>query len=340
MDVSDILTSQASKQSLRQKVYHCRQDIPPDVDAGFLTVTDTNPLDKESYDHEREVYLQENARDGVQLLIASLFSLPTVSSPEGPLGQLPTPTTQLPRAKPLPKPKPPTKWEKFARAKGIQSQRRDRKVWDEESQTWVPRWGWKGKNKAEETQWLHEVPANADVDHDPSKEARAARKAHMAKNEQQRLKNLARSQHGQPSTATATTTKAPGALSERKGEIARTLAMTRSSTASMGKFDRMLEGEKKPRGGKRKFEPTERSVETEKSANLALIRKLENSSSSKRAKRGGGEDGGGGGGGDGNGVLNVRKAVRFASRGEGGVALARKSASTANGRKQKQRGKR
>jgi len=92
---------------------------------------------------------------------SSLFSLPTVSSPEGPLGQLPTPTTQLPRAKPLPKPKPPTKWEKFARAKGIQSQRRDRKVWDDESQTWVPRWGWKGRNKAEETQWLHEVPANA-----------------------------------------------------------------------------------------------------------------------------------------------------------------------------------
>jgi hypothetical protein len=74
----------------------------------------------------------------------------------------------------------------------------------------------------------------------------------MDKNEQQRLKNLARSQHGQASTATATTTKAPGALSERKGEITRTLAMTRASTASMGKFDRMLEGEKKPRGGKRK----------------------------------------------------------------------------------------
>jgi regulator of ribosome biosynthesis len=74
----------------------------------------------------------------------------------------------------------------------------------------------------------------------------------MAKNEQQRLKNLARAQHGQASTVTTTTTKAPGALSERKGEIARTLAMTRSSTASMGKFDRMLEGEKKPRGVKRK----------------------------------------------------------------------------------------
>lgn len=74
----------------------------------------------------------------------------------------------------------------------------------------------------------------------------------MAKNEQQHLKNLARSQRGQASTAAATTTKAPGALSERKGDTERTLAMTRGSTASMGKFDRMLEGEKKPRGVKRK----------------------------------------------------------------------------------------
>ena len=97
----------------------------------------------------------------MQLLLAALFSLPALSSPEGPLAQLPAPTTQLPRAKPLPKPKPPTKWEKFARAKGISSQRRDRKVWDEERQAWVPRWGWKGKNRGEETQWLHEVPANA-----------------------------------------------------------------------------------------------------------------------------------------------------------------------------------
>jgi regulator of ribosome biosynthesis len=154
------------------------RDIPSDIDTAFLTVTDTTTIDKESYEcdsflltivfstkftlsHERETYLQANARDGVQLLVSALFSLPTLSSPEGPLAQLPAPTTPLPRAKPLPKPKPPTKWERFARAKGISSQRRDKKVWDEESQTWVARWGWKGKNKAEETQWLHEVPANA-----------------------------------------------------------------------------------------------------------------------------------------------------------------------------------
>ena len=110
---------------------------------------------------DREEYLMSTARDGAQALIAALFSLPTTSSPDGPLAQLPPPTTQLPRAKPLPKPKPPTKWEQFAKAKGIQKTRRDKKVWDEEKQEWVNRWGWKGKNKEEETQWATPVAANA-----------------------------------------------------------------------------------------------------------------------------------------------------------------------------------
>ena len=101
------------------------------------------------------------ARDGVQTLIAALFSLPTTSSQDGPLAQLPPPTTQLPRAKPLPKPKPLTKWEQFAKAKGISHRKKEKKVWDEEKQEWVDRWGWKGANKKEEVQWLTPVPANA-----------------------------------------------------------------------------------------------------------------------------------------------------------------------------------
>jgi regulator of ribosome biosynthesis len=226
LDVSDILASQVSK----HKSTLVEKDVPLDVDAGFLTVTDPSLIDKESYDHDLEAYLQSIARDGIQLLFAALFTLPTLPSPEGPLAQLPPPSTQLPRAKPLPKPKPPTKWERFARAKGISSQRRDKKVWDDERQTWVQRWGWKGKNKDEETQWLHEVPANADADYDPSKKAREARKERVAKNEQQRLQNLT---HGQK-TATV----------DRKRDIDRTLATTRTSTASMGKFDRVLDGEK------------------------------------------------------------------------------------------------
>lgn len=108
-----------------------------------------------------ETYLLDTARDGAQTLIASLFSLPTTPSVDGPVAQLPPPTTQLPRAKPLPKPKPPTKWEAFAKAKGISHSKKDKKVWDEEKQDWVDRWGWKGVNKSKETQWLTEVPRDA-----------------------------------------------------------------------------------------------------------------------------------------------------------------------------------
>jgi regulator of ribosome biosynthesis len=108
-----------------------------------------------------ENHLLTTARDGVQALLSTLFTLPTLSSPDGPLAQLPPPTTLLPRAKPLPKPKPPTKWERFAAAKGIQKKVREKKVWDEEKQEWVNRWGRDGKNKEKEEQWITEVPSNA-----------------------------------------------------------------------------------------------------------------------------------------------------------------------------------
>jgi regulator of ribosome biosynthesis len=187
-----------------------------------------------------EDYLQTLAQQGVQALLGTLFSLPTASTPDGPLAQLPPVVTLLPRSKPLPKPKPPTKWERFAAAKGITKTKRERKVWDEERQEWVNRWGRDGKNKQEEAQWLTEVKANADVDHDPSKAARDARKARVAKNERQRLQNDARSQR--PS----------GDREQRKVDINHTLASTRVSTASMGRFDKKLEGEKKMKGVKRK----------------------------------------------------------------------------------------
>jgi regulator of ribosome biosynthesis len=233
MDVSNILASHAAKYAS----VTVERETPLDVDAGFLTVTDPNPIDEETYNTNLEEYLQNTARDGIQCLFSSLFTLPTQASPDGPLAKLPPPKTQLPRAKPLPKPKVPTKWERFAAAKGIQHKKRDRREWDEEKQEWVNRWGRDGKNKQKEDQWITEVPANADVDYDPVKVARDERKTRVAKNEKQRLGNLAR---------------APSERDQRKKEIDTTLATTRISTASLGKFDKKLEGEKKLRGVKRK----------------------------------------------------------------------------------------
>jgi hypothetical protein len=55
---------------------------------------------------------------------------------------LPQPLTRLPREKPLPKPKPPTRWERFAKEKGIQKrQKRSSQVWDENSGSWKRRHG-------------------------------------------------------------------------------------------------------------------------------------------------------------------------------------------------------
>ncbi|EKM79901.1 hypothetical protein AGABI1DRAFT_113150 [Agaricus bisporus var. burnettii JB137-S8] len=294
MDVSSILGSFGPTQD----------DNDPEesnyiLDAGYLTVTNTTPIDADLYNENIEQSIEQNARESSQKLLGALFHLPSTASADGRLALLPPPTFALPREKPLPKAKEMTKWERFAAAKGIQKKKREKKIWDEEKQEWVDRWGWKGKNKEGETQWLHEVPSNADVDHDPRKIARDERKARTAKNEKQKLQNLSHST-GQSSN-------------DRKQEIERTLATTRVSTASIGKFDRQLEGEKKPRGIKRKFEPTEVSAEQEKKNALALFSSINSDSRKKRPETSGD-----------NSVINVRKAIRTASKGQGGVALARK----------------
>ncbi|KAG6868764.1 hypothetical protein C0993_011033 [Termitomyces sp. T159_Od127] len=289
------------------------KETPLEVDSGLLTVTDLNPIDEESYNENLEQHLQSLARDGAQALLASLFSLPTSSSPDGPLAQLPPPTTHLPRAKPLPKPKPQTKWEAFAAAKGIQHKKRDKKVWDEERQEWINRWGRDGRNKQVEEQWITEVPLNADADYDPRKVSRDARNARIAKNAKQHAQNVARA------IASANPHDA------RKQEIEKTLATTRISTASMGKFDKKLEGEKKLRNVKRKFDPTEKSVVEEAKASVALLSKME--SDAKKTRREPQEE---------ESVLNTRKAIRFASKGRGGLAMAKDAA--AGGRGGRKRG--
>jgi len=65
---------------------------------------------------------------------------------------------------------------------------------------------------------------------------------------------------------------------------------------------------------KRKFEPAEAPVEQEKAANLALIQRMEKEPRKKKTKKDTGDN-----------VLNVRKAIRTASRGKGSVALAKSS---------------
>ncbi|KAJ3800888.1 RRS1-domain-containing protein [Lentinula aff. detonsa] len=336
MDVSNILADHAEKTNSTQLLVET--DNPLDVDVGFLTVTDPNPIDVESYESSLESHLLSIARTGTQALFNSLFSLPTTSSPDGPLAQLPAPTTQLPRAKPLPKPKPLTKWEQFAKAKGIQGkskEKRMKKVWDEEKQEWVNRWGKDGKNKQIEEQWITEVPMNADIDFDPKKAARDERRARVAKNTKQHEANVAKAQKAGTSATSSNTER-----EAHKKELERTLATSRTSTASMGKFDRKLDGEKKLKGVKRKFNATEGSVSAEAKASLDVLSKMNSDARKSRiteaqrpSKKSRTSQSAGEAKDPEASVLNVRKAVRFASKGRGGVALGRERAKGAGARK-------
>ncbi|KAL4811106.1 ribosomal biogenesis regulatory protein [Aspergillus unguis] len=141
---------------------------PYTFDLGHLLANDPNPLELPR-SQPLNTSLKNTARDGVQSLLNQLLTTcPITSSQQGVLLSLPAPSAVLPRHKPLPTPKPPTKWELFARKKGIgkysnkpgaalaDKERRKKLVYDEESGEWVPRWGYKGKNKAED-EWLVEV---------------------------------------------------------------------------------------------------------------------------------------------------------------------------------------
>jgi regulator of ribosome biosynthesis len=66
----------------------------------------------------------------------------------------------------------------------------------------------------------------------------------MSENEKKRQQNIARA----------------GPRQERKMEIEKTLATTKISTASMGKFDKRLDGEKKIHGVKRKVRSNGKNI--------------------------------------------------------------------------------
>lgn len=155
---------------------------------------------------QKEAYLASVTRDNLQLLINQVLSLPIKTTTEThgsstgqdstmTLIQLPEPSTPLPREKAIPKAKAATKWEQFAARKGIKAKAKDGKmVYDEATGEWVPKWGYKGKNKDLDNQWLVEVEdkvkGTADELVDPRKLSRDERKRLIKKNEAQHKRNV------------------------------------------------------------------------------------------------------------------------------------------------------
>jgi len=131
--------------------------IPYVFDLGNLVCVDANPLPASN--HISEADITAAARDCAQGLLNQLLSTcPIVRTDDSVTLTLPAGETRLPREKPVPADKPMTKWQEFAKKKGIKAKQRDGNLtYDEEKGEWVPKWGYKGKNKDGEKDWLVEV---------------------------------------------------------------------------------------------------------------------------------------------------------------------------------------
>ncbi|OAL53210.1 RRS1-domain-containing protein [Pyrenochaeta sp. DS3sAY3a] len=168
---------------------------PFTFDLGNLLANDSNPVPADA----NEEVLTSTARDAAQALINQLLSTCEIkSTSEGVHLVLPAPTTALPREKPIPAAKEPTKWERFAAKKGIKDKKRDGKmVYDEATGDWVPKWGYKGKNKDGENDWLVEVDEKKERQtgeaHDARADSRKERKDRMRRNERKQRANEAKS---------------------------------------------------------------------------------------------------------------------------------------------------
>ena len=212
--------------------------------------------------------IDDEARDNVQLLMSRIFEQPVeknllaheregvgavVSLPAADLSVL-----HLPREKPLPKPKEMTKWERYAKVKGIQKKKRGRMVFDEVQKEWRPRYGYKRARDSTDA-WLMEDKNGAtySTGEDPFLKAARDKKERVSKQKQRELKNQqkASAKTNKNVHRYAGTVGAPSGNERRQFEkslLASEVKKARGATASMGKFDRSLPQEgaaaKKRRG--------------------------------------------------------------------------------------------
>lgn len=100
----------------------------------------------------------------------------------------------MPRFHKIPEPKPETKWEKFAREKGIQKKKSDRMLYDEDTGEYKPRFGYKRGNNGIEDIPIVEVKPGDDPYADPWSEEKKSKKERVDKNQKNQIKNEFRAQ--------------------------------------------------------------------------------------------------------------------------------------------------
>uniref|UniRef100_A0A1B0DDR1 Ribosome biogenesis regulatory protein n=1 Tax=Phlebotomus papatasi TaxID=29031 RepID=A0A1B0DDR1_PHLPP len=194
MDIVNEILEREQQEQAKYKPITVEKLLEVQNDLGLLLCTDVNDLEEEKLKSDCDDYLLNLTRDNVQLLLNDLWQQPTETVEESVLAQLPAPNHKLPRERKIPEPKPLTKWQKFAQEKGIKKQPRMKKVYDQEQEKWVPTYGYKRAAAEKDRDWVLEVPGNADPMEDQFQKKQELRKERVAKNEIQRMRNIARAQ--------------------------------------------------------------------------------------------------------------------------------------------------
>lgn len=222
-----------------------------EFDLGNLLAYDQGPVEPDQ-DHLGV------ATKAFQSLTRAFFKLPFEIDPLGRIAELPPPVTRLPREKPLPKPRPPTKWEIFAQRKGIQKRKRSSVEFDENNQEWRRRYGYKRVDDENDIPIVdagrEEYAAHKGGVEDPFSRKLKEKKERVDKNKKQQLANLKHADKVGGKGALPATLRLAASLPEhgrgvptkRKemlGELKKAGRDVAVSTASMGRHDRVVKGE-------------------------------------------------------------------------------------------------
>lgn len=116
-----------AKESITVKSIH---ESSVQFDVANLALIDLNELDKQKYKENPDKYVNERARDLTQLFINKLWSMERSENDKKCIN-LPDRQIKIPRMLEYVQ-KPETKWEMFAKKKGIVKKKKERLVWDDE----------------------------------------------------------------------------------------------------------------------------------------------------------------------------------------------------------------
>jgi len=253
--------------------------LDQEVDLGNLLAIEVNDYVLPKSPLAFEKFLKDRARENCQLLFNAIWELPTEKVEEVIVAKLPPPSTLLPREKVVPKAKPLTKWQKYAKDKNIVKKKKTNLVWDDVVKEWVPRFGYKKAQAELKKNWMMEYKGNADPSEDPFEKAAKEKQEKVAKNELQRLRNIARTKNVKvPSVGVLPPVPSAG-VRTTSDDMSKAADLAFKSTASLGKFQerssgKLEKGAKTVKGRKRKFESNTGDAAGEKAKNLAILENM------------------------------------------------------------------